>query len=175
MFDLSKEIMRLRKAREDEFETVWNIIADAKERRRLDGSNQWQDGYPKPESVQYDYEKGYAYVVADDADNILTYASVMFDEEPAYTAIEGKWLTHQDYMVIHRVASSTEALGKGTVQFLFLELEKVAVENGVFSIRVDTNFDNGPMLHIIDKLGYIYCGEVYFRGSARRAFEKVLK
>jgi hypothetical protein len=39
---------------------------------------------------------------------------------------------------------------------------------------VDTNFDNLPMLNIFEKLGYTYCGEVYFRGSARRAYEKVL-
>ncbi|MFT4092143.1 MAG: hypothetical protein QM640_00795 [Niabella sp.] len=40
---------------------------------------------------------------------------------------------------------------------------------------VDTNFDNAPMLHILNKLGYIYCGEVFFRGAARKAFEKVLE
>ncbi len=39
---------------------------------------------------------------------------------------------------------------------------------------MDTNFDNTPMLRILEKLGYTYCGEVYFRGSARRAYEKVL-
>lgn len=166
--------MKLRKAREDELDIIWNIIDQAKERRRLEGSNQWQDGYPKPESIREDYENDHAYVVVDEEDKILSYAAVIFDEEPAYTAIEGKWLTDGDYMVVHRVASSPEALGKGTVQFLFLELEKVAVENNVFSIKVDTNFDNGPMLHIVEKLGYTYCGEVYFRESPRRAYEKVL-
>lgn len=30
------------------------------------------------------------------------------------------------------------------------------------------------MLKIIEKLGYKYCGEVYFRGVARKAFEKLL-
>ena len=31
------------------------------------------------------------------------------------------------------------------------------------------------MLKIIEKEGYKYRGEVYFRGSARKAFEKILK
>jgi hypothetical protein len=37
------------------------------------------------------------------------------------------------------------------------------MENQVFSIKVDTNFDNLAMLHILEKLDYQYCGEVYFR------------
>ena len=51
----------------------------------------------------------------------------------------------------------------------------VTLESNVYSIKVDTNFDNVPMLRILDKLGYVYCGEVFFRGSARKAFEKVLR
>jgi hypothetical protein len=29
------------------------------------------------------------------------------------------------------------------------------------------------MMAIFEKLGYAYCGEVHFRGSARKAYEKV--
>jgi hypothetical protein len=39
---------------------------------------------------------------------------------------------------------------------------------------VDTNFDNAAMLHILKKLGYTYCGEVYLAGGERKAFEKLL-
>ncbi len=31
---------------------IWEILQDAILRRKKDGSNQWQDGYPNPESVQ---------------------------------------------------------------------------------------------------------------------------
>ena len=40
--------------------------------------------------------------------------------------------------------------------------------------KVDTNFDNVAMLHILKKLGYTYCGEVYLAGGERKAFEKLL-
>ena len=60
-------------------------------------------------------------------------------------------------------------------QKILQEAEKLAREKGVESIRIDTNFDNIPMLKIIEKEGYKYRGEVYFRGSARKAFEKILK
>jgi len=53
-------------------------------------------------------------------------------------------------------------------------IEKVALEKNIHSIKVDTNFDNPAMLKTFENLGYSYCGEVYFRGSARKAFEKVI-
>lgn len=36
------------------------------------------------------------------------------------------------------------------------------------------NFDNAAMLHILKKLGYTYCGEVYLAGGERKAFETSL-
>ena len=107
-------------------------------------------------------------------DEVAAYAAVIFNDEPAYEAIEGKWLSDADFNVVHRVAVSDEAAGKGFATEIFRRIEEYSRQNGVFSIKVDTNFDNTAMLRILEKLGYTYCGEVYFRGSARRAFEKIL-
>lgn len=164
---------QLRKAEITEAEVIWNILQQAIERRRKDGSHQWQDGYPNLEVVKTDihHQKGYVLEV----DGIIAvYAALVFNDEPAYLEIEGDWLTNGEFLVIHRVAVSEDFLGKGLAVLLFKELEKFSVENHVFSIKVDTNFDNQAMLHILEKLGYQYCGEVYFRGSARKAFEKTL-
>jgi len=48
------------------------------------------------------------------------------------------------------------------------------MEKKVFSIKVDTNFDNIPMLKILDRLNYMYCGEIFFSGAPRKAYEKVI-
>lgn len=165
--------MVLRKALESELPACWEIIQYAIERRRQDGSRQWQDGYPNENSIRSDFENGYSYVVDDDG-VLLAYGAIIFDVEPAYNDIEGQWLTEGEYVGVHRVAASPLAKGKGVARFFFTELEEIAKANEVYSIKVDTNFDNAPMLHLLDKLGYTYCGEVYFRGSARKAFEKVL-
>ena len=106
---------------------------------------------------------------------MIGYAAVIINNEPAYDEIEGKWLTNGDFIVVHRVAIADEAAGKGYATKIFGFIEKWAIQNRIFSIKVDTNFDNRAMLKILDKLGYKYCGEVYFRGAARKAFEKVLK
>jgi len=165
--------MLLRKAERHELPVIWEIIQYAIEQRRLDGSAQWQNGYPNPDSLSADLDSGAAYVVEEDGE-LLLYAAILFESEPAYAGIEGQWLSDGPYMVLHRVAASPKAKGKGIATAFFRMAEDLCKERGVPSIKVDTNFDNAPMLRIMDKLGYTYCGEVYFHGSARRAFEKVL-
>lgn len=165
--------MLLRKAEHSELPAVWEIIQFAIEQRRLDGSTQWQDGYPNTDTLNSDLDKGFAYVLEADGE-LLLYAAVIFEPEPAYEAIEGRWLTDGPYMVLHRVAISPQAKRKGIATAFFRMAEDLCRARGVPSIKVDTNFDNAPMLRIMDKLGYTYCGEVYFRGKARRAYEKVV-
>lgn len=165
--------MILRKALLDELPIIWNILQEAIEQRKQDGSAQWQNGYPNEQVVLDDIKNGYAYVLI--ANNeVIAYAAIIFDIEPAYTNIIGKWLSVGDYLVIHRVATANKVKGKGVATQLFKLIEDLCHKSNVSSIKVDTNFDNVPMLKIMDRLGYTYCGEVYFNGSARRAYEKVI-
>lgn len=163
----------LRKATVAEVPLIWDILQDAIEQRRLDGSTQWQDGYPNELTIQNDIQNGYAYVLTEN-ESILCYAAIIFEKEPAYEIIQGKWLTDGDYAVVHRVAASKLAKGKGIATKLFKNIEDICINNNIYSIKVDTNFDNIPMLKILDRLNYTYCGEVFFRGAARKAFEKKL-
>ena len=57
---------------------------------------------------------------------------------------------------------------------IFKYIEDFAIKNKIYSIKADTNFDNLAMISIFEKIGYTFCGEVYFRGSPRKAFEKTL-
>ncbi len=165
--------MVLRKVERADLPAIWTIIQHAIEQRRLDGSQQWQDGYPNSGTLEADLEHGHAYALEQNGE-LLLYAAVIFEPEPAYAAIEGRWLTEGPYMVLHRVAVSPKAAGQGIGTVFFRMAEDLCRAQGVPSIKVDTNFDNKPMLRILEKLGYTYCGEVYFRRSARRAYEKVL-
>lgn len=163
-----------RKAELPEADAVWKILQQAVLRRKNDGSQQWQDGYPNFETVTSDIEKGVGYVLTDN-EKVIGYSAVIFNDEPAYEAIEGKWLSEGDFVVVHRVAVSEDYVGKGLSKTIFRYIEELAVWNSVFSVRADTSFDNPAMLKTFENLGYTYCGEVYFRESARKAFEKLLK
>lgn len=164
---------QFRKAITQEIPQIWAIIQKAIQRRKADGSKQWQDGYPNEESIQEDVENEVGFVLTD-GENIIGYSAVLINDEPEYANIEGKWLTDGDFMVYHRVAIAEEYLGKGFAKMMIENIHQYAIENSIYSVRADTNFDNHAMLKIFNDLGYSYCGEVYFRGSARRAFEKML-
>ena len=165
--------MEFRKAIAAEVDDIWTIIQYAIEKRKADGSQQWQDGYPNRDSIVSDIANDHGYVIVDEY-GVLGYGAVIFEIEPAYTDIEGQWLSDGEYVVIHRVAASERAKGLGIATHFFRYVETLAKENDVHSVKVDTNYDNIAMLRILDKLGYQYCGEVYFRGSARKAFEKLV-
>ena len=163
-----------RKATSEDASKIWIILQQAIVRRKNDGSQQWQDGYPNETVIANDIIKGIGYVLTV-GEKVAGYAAILFNDEPAYEQLNGTWLTNEDFVVVHRVAISDEYLGKGLAQKIFLHTEAIALENNIFSIKIDTNFDNIPMQKILDKLGYTYCGEVSFRGSMRKAFEKRIK
>ena len=165
--------MILRKAIISETQTIWNILLEAIEQRKQDGSEQWQNGYPNEQTVLDDISNGYAYVLIEN-DLVIAYAAIVFGVEPAYAEIEGKWLSNNDYVAVHRVATSKEFKGKGIATQLFIMIEQLCIEHNVYSIKVDTNFDNRPMLKILNNLGYSYCGEIFYQGAPRKAYEKLL-
>ena len=164
---------KFRKAEITDINTIWELLQRAILRRKEDGSNQWQDGYPNLDVVKKDVDHGSGFVLTD-ADIIVGYCAVMVNDEPEYANIQGQWLTDDDFVAIHRVAISETYLGKGLAKKIMLHVEEYAVSNGIFSIKADTNFDNIAMLKVFEKLGYIFCGEVYFRNSPRKAYEKIL-
>ena len=166
--------MFLRLAIIEELDTIWGIIQDAIEQRKKDGSDQWQNGYPNEKTIADDIQNKFGYVLIEN-DVIIAYAAIIFGEEPNYKEIEGKWLSDDKYTVVHRVATAKEHKGKGIATALFKQIETLSMHNHLFSIKVDTNFDNIPMLRILEKLNYTYCGEIFFSGASRKAFEKLLK
>lgn len=171
---LHAKSIHLRKATISDIPFIWEIMQQAIEQRRRDGSNQWQDGYPNKQAIYDDINNEVGWVITDN-EKIIAYSAVIFDIEPAYTDIIGKWLSDGDYAVIHRMATVDAVKRKGVATHFFKLIEDLCIECKVYSIKVDTNFDNIPMLKILDKLNYTYCGEVYFRNSPRKAFEKILE
>lgn len=185
--------LRFRKAVPEDSGAAWSILKAAKERMRLEGRTQWQGTYPSPDSVEDDIRKGYGHVlevfpsgnVSSDSDTVMdvcsgsamtavaAYGAVVFDGEPAYDALEGKWLSEQPYVAVHRLAVAGGFAGRGLAQHFLQEAAKLAVSMGIHSFKVDTNHDNVQMLHILDKLGFSFCGTVRYE-SPRLAFEKLI-
>ncbi len=165
--------LKLQKANLSNVPKIWEILQKAILRRKADGSNQWQDGYPNPEIIKNDIEKEQGFVLIN-GETILGYCAILINDEPEYANLKGKWLSDKDFVVFHRVAIDEIHLGKGLAKKMIGFIENYALNNNIYSVKADTNFDNIGMLKTFESLEYIYCGEVYFRGGARKAFEKLL-
>jgi GNAT superfamily N-acetyltransferase len=164
---------QFRKAELADLPQIWTILQQAILRRKADESNQWQDGYPNPEVVISDIQKEVGYVLVIQ-DKIVAYCAILINDEPEYENLQGEWLTTSDFVVFHRIAVAEEYLRQGIAKAMFANIEKFAIHHQIYSIKADTNFDNAAMLHLFAQAGYIYCGKVYFKGSPRNAFEKII-
>ncbi|KMQ59844.1 GCN5 family acetyltransferase [Chryseobacterium sp. BLS98] len=164
---------QLRKAEIEDRDIIWGIIQQSIERRKQDGSTQWQNGYPNLGTVESDIAKGFGYVLTVDGE-IAVYAALILNDEPAYSTIEGAWLSDGEFVVVHRVAVDEKFAGQGLVKKLFDHIEDFTKSHGIQSIKVDTNYDNLAMLKILESKGYSYCGEVLLAGGMRKAYEKII-
>ncbi len=162
-----------RKATEADSARAWEIIRQAKALMTSEGRKQWTDAYPAPSDIDNDTGAEAAYVLCID-DVPMVYGAVIFTGEPAYGQIKEGWLSQGDYVVVHRLAVADEARGKGLAQRYFEEVSALALSKGIKSFKVDTNFDNKAMLHILEKIGFTYCGEIIYPQGSRLAFEKLL-
>jgi RimJ/RimL family protein N-acetyltransferase len=174
LIDYTEKTNTFREAVMDDLPEIWIILQQAIQRRKEEGSNQWQDGYPNPEVITYDIEHKQGFVITE-GKTVIGYTAVLINDEPEYDRLEGEWITKGDFVVFHRVAISENHLGKGYAKKMMTSIESYARSKNIFSVKADTNHDNEPMKRIFETLGYTFCGRVYFRGSPRNAFEKVLK
>lgn len=163
-----------REARPEDVPRIVEIIACAQARMKARGSDQWQHGYPARGDIERDIAAGVGRVLCSPERGIAAYGAVIFTGEAAYRSLRGHWLSDEEYVVVHRLAVAEEALGRGIATEFMRRTAQLARERGVKSFRVDTNFDNTPMLRVLAALGFARCGEIDYAGDPRQAFEKLL-
>lgn len=167
-------IHQFKKAKIENLEEIWPIFKDAIARRKSDGSNQWQDGYPNLNVLSQDIKNEKGFILLEN-NEIVGYCAIFINDEVDYEEIDGKWLSKGDFVVFHRLAIAEDHLSKGLSTQIFEHIETYARQNNIKSIKADTNFDNPAMLHLFKKMGYHYCGEIKIKGSPREAFEKLIE
>ena len=161
----------LRPALTDEAGRCYGIIEEAKAFQREQGFIQWTEDYPNRNTVLEDLQAGKGYALLVDG-RIAGYMCVDFDGEPAYTEIDGAWGTEEPYAVVHRMAFGTDFQGKGLADTAFRQIEALCLSRGVQSIRMDTDFPNLRMQHILEKNGFLKRGVIVFQGGGKLAYDK---
>ena len=153
----------------DDLPAIMAMIDHSRNIMRTNGNQTQWDGYPTEATIRDDIAQGISFIVTDNAGNTIGCFTLLNQPEPTYAYIEGGlWLDDTTpYRTIHRLACAPNSHGVARQAFLWSESQCA-------SIRVDTHRDNHIMLHIIQKLGYTYCGTVYMtNGTPRDAFQKM--
>lgn len=105
---------------------------------------------------------------------IAGYMCIDFSGEPAYDQIDGSWRADEHYAVVHRMAFSSRFRGIGLADITWSLIDALCRSKGVLYIRVDTDFPNLRMQHILEKNGFVRCGVILFQGSGKIAYDKIL-
>lgn len=164
--------MEIRLAHPNEVGQITSILEEAKAFLAASGSSQWQgeNGYPNQDDVFEDIIENRAYVGLMEG-KVVAYAAVYLDNQAEYNAIyDGKW-KHDNYLYVtfHRIAVSNQYRGQQVVQTFLQGL--IEGHKGP-DFRCDTHELNKPMQHILEKLGFVYCGKVPIDGE-RLAYQKI--
>ena len=149
------------------------ILDEGRAFQKAQGFTQWTDDYPNADTIRADVRTGKGYVVLADG-TIAGYLCIDFDGEPAYQQIEGAWRSDKPYAVVHRMAFSSQFRGIGLADKTFRLIETLCVQKGVPYVRIDTDFPNERMQHILEKNGFVRCGTIVFQGSGKIAYDKLL-
>lgn len=162
---------RFRRAVASDIPAVEAIMKKAVGKMLAEGKCQWDETYPTAVHIADDIERGIGHVLEIDG-RPVAYGAILINGEPAYDNLDGKWLSDDDYVVVHRIAVDTDMSSRGLGRTFMNEVADYAVLNGVHSFKIDTNFDNSAMLHLLKSLGFSYCGEIHYPRGDRMAFEK---
>lgn len=165
--------MKIRKTTEKDLTAVLALYAQARIFMAKNGNpDQWGDGYPEPELVEWDIARENSYVCveiteAKGQEEILAVFFYSTEADADYAVIEGgDWLSDAPYGVVHRIAASSRRRG---VASFCLDWAYAACGN----LRIDTHEKNIPMRKLLQKQGFAYCGKIHTQdGSCRMAFQK---
>lgn len=164
-----------RKAVITDLNDAMEAVNDSREVLRLQGTGQWQDGYPDEEQIKDDISNGRLFVTLDDDGNLAGICALTYKEEDYHNLYEGKWLTDLDYIVMHRVALKRKYQGQGYGKKIFSTFIEQAKIEGFHSLRIDTHEGNKVMRHLIDLFGFKYCGKTILKPNKdRMVFEKII-
>ena len=135
-----KKLMNFRKSTFNDVDRILEIIEKAKIELKKLGLDQWQNGYPNREVIENDVKNRISYVLEEISEKddksknqsskkiIGTIVLSPKKEEP-YSKIEGKWITNDDYIVIHRLAVDSEIKNKGIATKILEFSEKECIKN----------------------------------------------
>ena len=160
--------MILRKAKEHEVRAVAKLYDDVIDYLEANKNYPgWRKGiYPTFADASADFSKGTLYVLVEDSndsDDEIIQGSVVLNHLPEKGYDQGKWLKDVDYSdiwIIRRLVVTPASIGRGVADTLLKEMDLLAKNEGIKSLRLDVYEINAPAIALYERNGYRYAGTV---------------
>lgn len=167
----------IRKARLEDLPIIMQIVKEVIPLMHASGNTQWGEDYPTEEVFREDILEETLYLSEgnDEGKHIIEgFICINQDESEEYIPL--KWQADGKAIVLHRMAVSPRSRGRGVASELIAFAEEVATQESISWIKTDTNEANTIMKAMLEKRGYQYVGQVYYRipGTPYNCYEKKL-
>ena len=139
------------------------------------GIDQWDETYPNDEIIIEDLNVG-TYYVAEMNETIIGGINIDKNQDDTYLSLD--WKDKSDsFLVVHRLGVKEEFWNKKIGKDLMLFTEKLVIEKGLKSIRLDTYSGNPKAMEFYRRLGYTELGTIDLKPDKDKyyCFEKIIK
>jgi ribosomal protein S18 acetylase RimI-like enzyme len=167
--------MIIRKANKEDLENIMKMYKSCVTGMLENGIDQWDDTYPNTEIISEDLNVGTYYVSEMDG-AIIGGVNIDKNQDDTYLALD--WEDKSDsFLVVHRLGVKEEFWNKKIGKDLMLFTEKLVIEKGLKSIRLDTYSGNPKAMEFYRRLGYIELGTIDLKPEKDKyyCFEKIIK
>lgn len=163
----------IRLAKETDLKEIIPIIRKSVQVMEKHDNDQWTGDYPQEHDFLADIEKNTLYVAI--LDNKVA-GCISVDQVEPEEYQEVNWRIDEEAYLFHRLAVDIDIRGEGVASELIAFAERLAIENGVYYMKVDTYSLNKKAQGLFEKLGYEKRGEIKLFGKEQPfyCYDKIL-
>ena len=167
--------MIIRKAEISDLENIMLMYKSCVTGMLKNGIDQWDETYPNTEIISEDLNVG-TYYVAEMDGTIIAGINIDQNQDNTYLAIDWEDISNS-FLVVHRLGVKEEFWNKKIGKDLMLFTEKLVLERGLKSIRLDTYSGNPKAMEFYIRLGYTELGAIDLKPEKDKyyCFEKIIK
>ena len=166
--------MIIRKADKTDLENIMKLYSSCVAGMIKNGIDQWDESYPNPEIIITDLQSATYYVAEIKAEII---GGINIDQNQDKTYLDINWEdTSDSFLLLHRLAVKEEFWNKKIGKELMLFTQKLVIEKGLKSIRLDTYSGNPKAMEFYRRLGYSKLGTIDLKPNKNEyyCFEKII-
>ncbi len=167
--------MKIRKAKISDLNNIMNMYNSCVAGMMKNGIDQWDATYPNIEVITKDIIEQ-TYYIAEIDEEIIGGINIDKLQDKTYLDINWEDKTNS-FLVVHRLGVKEEFWNKKIGKYLMIFTEKLVIENGLKSIRLDTYSGNPKAMKFYRRLGYNELGSINLKPNKNEyyCFEKIIK